>query len=181
MEYHKDLTKGSIEYYCEIDKIEKIETWKDVPEYEGLYKVSDLGRVMTINPYRNPKVLRQSFYRYTMVTLVKDKKNKGFNVHSLVAMAFLGHIRCGHKIVINHKNFIKCDNRLCNIELITQRENTNKKHIHTKRNKLTGTYPTGKRFKANICINGRTIYLGVYDTELEASTVYENKLKEISQ
>ena len=48
MEYNKIFTQESIVYFCEIDKIQKTEIWKDVKGYECLYQVSDLGRIKSL-------------------------------------------------------------------------------------------------------------------------------------
>lgn len=53
---------------------------------------------------------------------------KTFRVHQLVAMAFLSHKQSGMKLVINHINKIRNDNRLFNLEILTQKENINKKY-----------------------------------------------------
>lgn len=49
MEHYKNLDLQDIVYFCEVDLIKKTEQWKDIPEYEGYYMVSDLGRVKTLH------------------------------------------------------------------------------------------------------------------------------------
>lgn len=68
------------------------EIWKDIPGYEGLYKVSSLGRVLSLN-YDSTgisKIMKGSIKRgYFRVELYKDRIGKRFLVHRLVAMTFL--------------------------------------------------------------------------------------------
>ena len=155
----------------------KLEIWKTVPNYDN-YEVSNLGRVKS--NYRN-KILKPTKGKpYFKVGLYKDKKQKKFCVHQLVAMAFLNHNPCGYNIVINHKNFNGYDNRLSNLELVTQRENSNKKHLKSS-SKYTGVswYKKYKKWMAYIYINGKLKNLGYYDNEEEAKEIYLQTLKTI--
>ena len=104
------------------------ETWKDIPGYEGLYKVSNTGKVKSMN-YRHsdvPRILAtlDNGYGYRRVRLYNvNKKYKYYSVHRLVWEAFMGSIPEG--LQINHLNENKADNRLENLSLCTQKENTN--------------------------------------------------------
>jgi hypothetical protein len=77
-----------------------LEAWLPVPEYEGLYEVSDRGRVRSF-PRKGTKggllklVLdKQGYY---MVRLYRDGKGRGHHVHRLVALAFHDHCPPGHE------------------------------------------------------------------------------------
>jgi hypothetical protein len=104
-----------------------MEIWKDVSGYEGLYKVSDEGRVMCIATcFRNVKpgnFLKTTPQKngYGIVRLWKDKKPKSFYVHRLVAAAFLG--ECPPKHEVNHKNGLRLHNQAANLEYVTRSEN----------------------------------------------------------
>lgn len=155
------------------------EIWKDIPDYEGLYQISDLGNLKSLNFNRSGKEgkIKQSLSRdgYLKVTLYKNKIAQTKKPHQLVAMAFLNHIPCGYELVVNHKNFIKTDNRLENLEIVTTRENTNLKHIESA-SKYTGVHwcNTSKKWRARVIVYGKEKLLGRFNNELEASNYYEN-------
>ena len=103
-----------------------IEIWKPVIGYEGLYEVSNLGRVKSLNYLKTgkEKILKERLHLgYNRVVLYKNGVGKNYGVHRLVWSAFNGPIPKG--LVINHLNEIKNDNRLCNLEICTSKENTN--------------------------------------------------------
>jgi hypothetical protein len=105
----------------------KMENWKDVPNYIGLYKVSDLGRVKSIlNGFK--KILKPGVdgVGYYTVALTRRGEAKTFKVHQLVAMAFLNHKPCGYELVVDHIDNNKLNNNLQNLQLITHSENLTK-------------------------------------------------------
>lgn len=103
------------------------ENWKSVVGFEGLYEVSDLGRVRSLNYLGNTgkaKVLSPWSCRgYLRLGLYKDGKKKQFLVHTLVITAFRGPIPAGMQV--NHRNEDKRDNRLVNLEVVTAKQNIN--------------------------------------------------------
>jgi len=103
------------------------EVWKDISGYEGFYQVSNLGRV------RRLTVLKTShkYDKYLKVDLSKESKVKTFRIHKLVANAFLNKIN--NDLVVNHKDGNKRNNRLDNLEYVTQSENVK----HSLRNGLS--------------------------------------------
>lgn len=165
-----------------------IEVWKDIPQYEGLYQVSNLGNVRSLDRVcrrgrkLKGKVLKDALCGrgYFVVELNKNGKAKTITVHKLVAYSFLNHKPCGHKLVVNHIDINRENNNLYNLEIITQRENTNKKHIKSS-SKYTGVYwnKKAKKWRSNILINGRRKHLGYFTDEKEAAQAYQNELNKI--
>lgn len=107
------------------------EIWKDIAGYEGLYQVSNMGKVKRLPSGKrirkntkniNGKIL-QSFIvgGYLRVGLCRNGKKQLIFVHRLVAIAFIPNH--DNKPIINHKNGIKTDNRSVNIEWCTYAEN----------------------------------------------------------
>lgn len=97
-----------------------MENWKDIDGYNGLYQVSDLGRVFSVQ--RN-KILKPCKNKagYLVVNLWKNRVQKTYNVHSLVANAFLD--KTGEEI--NHKDEDKTNNRADNLEWCNRKYNIN--------------------------------------------------------
>lgn len=100
------------------------EIWKNIVGYEGLYEVSTSGRVRSLK-FGKTKVLKpaKEGNGYLIVSLCKDGEKKMFSVHRLVAKAFIPNPM--HKPHVNHRNEVKTDNRVENLEWMTHKENQN--------------------------------------------------------
>ena len=157
-----------------------IEIFKDIPGYEGMYQVSNLGNVKSLK-YNKERVLKQctdsnGYYHVTLCGLI----NKKIKIHKLVAMVFLGHKPCGYEIVVDHINNIVTDNRVENLQLISNRENCSKDKIGFT-SKFIGVFLRNGSDKwiSSIKIKGKTKHLGRFNTEIEASKAYQNELKKL--
>lgn len=102
------------------------ERWRYIKNYEGLYKVSNLGRVMSIKRTTTKgKILKQSMGEfYLMVNLSKNGSTKTHNVHRLVAEAFIPNPKKLPQV--NHKRGVQTDNRASELEWCTA--SFNQKH-----------------------------------------------------
>lgn len=101
------------------------EKWKPVEGYEGLYEVSDMGRVANVRKGR--KLLSHSLTvsGYPQLGLHKDGVRCGTRLHRLVAKAFCFGYAEG--LEVNHINGVKTDNRACNLEWCTHTDNMHHK------------------------------------------------------
>lgn len=159
-----------------------MEQWKDIPGYEEFYQVSSEGRVKSLNYLRTgkEKELKLSLHPqgYLMINLCKNGKIKRLGVHQLVAMAFLGHVPDGQKLVVDHINSNKQDNSVQNLKIVTQRENSSKE-VSLKSSLPTGVVKRKNKFRSQIRIKKKIKCLGYFSTPEEASKVYQQALKQI--
>lgn len=148
------------------------EVWKDIIGFEGLYQVSNMGRVKTLarqvgTTFRNEKVLKQYIENgYLSVRLyVEKRKGQHCRVSRLVAAAFCENDNPSQKKYVNHKNENHLDNRAQNLEWCTQKYNCN----YGTRNKRIAE----KLKKTVACIgqDGVTIktFSSIYDAGIWAS------------
>lgn len=115
--------------------MQKIEIWKDIEGYEGLYQVSNLGRVRSLDRivkfsdgHSQPMkgkilVFGKNHGGYWQVGLSKNSKSTRKSVHRLVAETFIPNPN--NYPCVNHKDEVKTNNRVDNLEWVTYKENTN--------------------------------------------------------
>jgi len=155
------------------------EIFKGVVGYEGLYAISNVGNVINLKTKKIIKPQKNNVGYYHVVLYNKGIK-RTILVHKLIAITFLNHIPCGHKLIIDHINGVRSDNRLENLQLITQRENVCKANV-TGKSIYKGVYwNTGvNKWVSQIHYLGKRLHLGCFTDEYDAHTAYQNKLKEV--
>jgi len=174
--------------------MESQEIWKEVKGYEGIYEVSNIGRVRSLD--RTRKALNNSIAKvkgqmlipgraksgYFTVSLCKDGKGKSFTVHQLVAIAFLNHIPNRYKNIVDHKDNVPSNNCVDNLQIITQRNNASKDQFRFNRNsQYVGVcwHISRKKWYASLSVGRKRYNLGSFINEYDAHLAYQSKLKEI--
>lgn len=104
-----------------------MEIWKDIPWYEWIYQASNLWNIKVLDRIcqwvvRKWKVLKNNTTRkwYKRTFLYKNKKRKAYLTHRLIALTFIWD---SNWMEVNHKNWLKTDNNILNIEYCTRSEN----------------------------------------------------------
>lgn len=120
--------------------MEKFEQWKPIPGYEGLYDVSDMGRVRSLRMrlYHHDSLrkvplilspgLRMGYPFVRLHDTAREEKPKSFSVHRLVCEAFHGPCPDGHQCA--HLNGDRNDPRAENLSWVLPAENQSHRLIH---------------------------------------------------
>jgi hypothetical protein len=162
------------------------EIWKDIPGYERLYQISNYGNIYSLRNNIIRKSVRSGFgYRAIQLSDINGNK-KRFYVHRLVGLVFLGEPQSKNNCCINHINLDKADNRVCNLEWVSHRQNM--KHAYEngkidfrrpiRRDNKTGTKGVYKHeggYAVSIC--GR--YIGWFKTLEDAVNARKNSEMEV--
>lgn len=158
-----------------------LEYYKAIPDTKGFYEVSNMGNVRSLR-FGKVKQLKPGKAKncYLFVFVIVDGKRKLCYIHQLVAIVFLGHVPCGHKMVVDHINDIRTDNRLENLQVITKRENCFKTQgKYSSKYKGVHWFSRDKKWVSMITINKKRVYLGAFENEYPAHLAYQSKLKEL--
>lgn len=103
---------------------EESEVWKDIEGFEGIYQVSNLGRVKSFKKWRGDRSARilkgYKKNNYPVIALGNKPNRVERYIHRLVACAFLGR---PPKMEVNHKDGCRTNNKISNLEWITHSGN----------------------------------------------------------
>lgn len=151
-----------------------VEEWKDIKGYEGIYKISNLGKVVRIKGSQEHPMKIWNNGRYMEIRLSKGGKSTHFTLHRLLAVHFIPNP--DNLPFVNHIDENKLNNSINNLEWCTQVYNTNYgegRHPIIVLDEMSGietTYPTIRDCIKSLHITARTIYKYI-DTGIS----YKNK------
>ena len=187
IEYYKNFSLEPL-FYVNENGLVCQEEWKDIPDYEAHYQCSNLGRIKSLSRYvKHPKkgisrikerILKQSTYgrEYLSCGLSINGKPKTKEVHVLMGITFLNHKIGNRKIVVDHiKNKEKTNNCVWNLQIITQRKNSEKDK--SPKSLLYGVFQNKySTFTSQITFEGKTIFLGVFKNKFEAKELHNKAI-----
>jgi hypothetical protein len=164
----------------------RMELWKDIPNYEGIYQVSNQGNIRSLL-FRNNIVVKEKIRilkptdngnGYLIVGLKASGKRKNYYVHRLVAAMFCKKVdNCNY---VNHKDRNKYNNNAENLEWCTQKQNV-QYSAHYMRHEKSISKPTntGEKYisiKGNrYCVYLRKIKKSSSFLTLEEAIAYRNE------
>ena len=147
-----------------------MEIWKEVKGYEGLYQVSNLGRIKRHFKNGKENILNGKIDKdgYIEVILSKNQNKKYCRLHRLVACAFISNP--DDKAEVNHKDRNKRNNDVCNLEWVTPSEN------------VRHTFLTGRKIRTRAVVqyNKNMELVAEFDSLKEASKKIKLKQNNIS-
>ena len=149
----------------------KKEMWKDIPKFEGRYKVSNLGRVLSLydRGFRRDKIMSPApdDSGYESVVLYKSGVRNRVKVYRLVLLAFVG----PSNLVVHHKDGNRKNNCLDNLEYVTQKENTNYS-IKAGRMKVRGEDNGNSKLKSDEVREIRDLYKIKKHTQTKLANIF---------
>jgi hypothetical protein len=160
-----------------------MEQWKDIVGFEGLYQVSNQGKVKSLEKQSyDGRVLPEKLLKrrinpqgYDIASIRKNNKQYYKPVHRLMMEAFKG----PSPLMVDHLDGVRDNNILENLEYVTNRENCIRgKNCLKKKNKSSKYVGVKKTvdgtFQARINIKGKVTHLGTFKDELMAHQAYMN-------
>lgn len=146
--------------------------WKDIKGYEGLYQVSNLGNVKSLirNIILKPDV--STGYNRVRLTKRNGSKRKLFQIHQLVAVAFLNHKIDGYNKVIDHIDENPLNNNVNNLRIVSQRDNIINYVKNNNKGFLLGVEKVGCKYRANIGVKYDRVHFKVVECPILAHNMY---------
>ena len=160
------------------------EEWRDIAGYEGLYQVSNLGRVKSLdrmvnNCYGSKKVIKGRMISpvdngkgYKCVSLCKDGKIRRTYVHHIVAQAFVAN-QDGY-FEVNHKDEDKSNNCADNLEWCEHKYNVN---YGTARERITNNMTGPYKSKQVLCVETGKVYSSSMEAERHTGASHSNIIR----
>jgi len=159
------------------------EIWVDIIGYEGFYQVSNTGKVRSVDrsiKYSNGKVyvykgkelsLKYRKDGYYTACLCKNSDEKNLFVHRLIAFAFIPKV--DNKPFINHKNGVKTDNRIENLEWCDYSDNNKHAYDTGLNSTLKGEKSHFSKLKSADIYSIRNMYHNWFFTKWELADIYK--------
>jgi len=169
--------------------------WIDIPEYEGYYQINRLGEIKSIKrkiinnqgikQVRKETVLKPRLGNkgYLYVVLCKSNIRKTINVHQLMGITFLNYVRDGTtKLVVDHIDNNPLNNKLENLQILTQYQNRIKDIKGCSSNfPGVGWSKFHNKWRVRIQYNNIRKNVGYFNNEQDAITACKNELIKLNR
>ncbi len=164
-----------------------METWKPIKNYEGYYEASNLGNIRSVSRnivfkngkksyFQQGRVLKQSLGRnknYLIVGLSKNGTTKTKDVHRIIAETFCN----GEKTLdVDHIDGVKTNNKKDNLRFLTTSQNLRNHHTRIIKGYVFVKRNLKKPYQGQVSLNGKRIYLGMFETANEATFAHKSFL-----
>jgi len=150
------------------------ETWKPIIGYEGLYQVSDLGKVRSLK-FGKERILKPGMSAGYLAVGLCNNGQKTRKVHQLVAEAFIGPRPDGYETC--HKDDVKTNNVLTNLYYGTKSENLggdrNRNNPDTSKYNGVSWYKRDNKWRASIKVDGKLKHIGMFHNEVDAAIAFD--------
>lgn len=157
----------------------EVEIWKDVVGYEGLYKVSNLGKIISCQ-YGKERILKNKdaskINDYYRIVLCKDRQHKTVRLHRLIAEAFLPD--WNSDLEVDHIDRNKLNNSVKNLRMVTHSMNGHNKIMKNKTGFIGISKHNEGGYVGSIRISGINHYTGWSKDLLECANKYDKYIIE---
>lgn len=156
-----------------------MEEWKDVYQFEDLYEVSNIGNIRHKGKTEYKKIsFDPNGYPYSSFS--KNGKGKRLQIHRLVALAFIPNT--DNKQFVDHIDQDKSNNRVSNLRWASRSENyMNRTKYKCNKSGYKGVFfsKSKNKYRAEIRLNKKSIFIGYYESKEEAAIAYNEKAREL--
>jgi len=185
MEHYKNLSLEDI-VYIDDNGATCVEQWKDIPDYEGYYQISNLGRVKSLEKtliingkkcvykplIKKSHISKRGYYE---IGLCKNRLGIKKKIHRLIAISFIDNPKNNPQV--NHIDGNRLNNRISNLEWVNNRENAcHRVKSSNWTSQYTGVsyFKRDNKWRSSIQVNGVSVRFGMFKTEEEA---YQKRLQ----
>ena len=161
------------------------EIWRNIKGCDGDYQISNFGRIISYKQNKKGKIFKQNKNKrgYIYYKFFKNNKRENQSAHTLVWDHFGDRLRDGQLLQVDHIDENKLNNRIDNLQLLTNRVNCSKGRLkyNYSSNYIGVCFDNQhKKWKSQITINGKKKHIGLFKNEYDAHLAYQKQLNEIN-
>ena len=159
-----------------------MEEFKEVPGYDGMYQIGNFGTFKSFKTGKWKVVKGGIGKNGRRFFCLKNGRNiTTRNAAAIIMMAFRGFKPCGMGLVVDHIDNACTNDRLDNLQIISQRENSSKDKLGTSEFTGVNLRKNNKKWRSQIGINKKLVHLGLFVNENEAGEMYKLALANVEK